>query len=287
MKVRRPKFDFSDALPDWCIDREFGATWNASSMMLPTLEPFMNKVVMRVRNELDGEDARTEALKEELAIFVGQEGVHYQIHHDYNQVLIKRYPRLADFEEEMRSYYAGALKSKSMRWLTGFGQTFEMFGPIYACMWLDDFDDILERSQPVVVNMWKWHWAEEYEHRTSLFRAHNLYNSSYAYRMKILVETMRVLKDFQYRMLNYMLEMDRGHMSQPERRQSIANQKRWARVMGMKLLPPLTRAVLPFHSPEHMPEPRGYRGFMDWFESSPGERSTAHFTGDGAERMRS
>lgn len=90
MKVRRPTLDFSEALPHWCVDPIFGAMWNASSMMLPTLEPFMNRVVSKVRKDLTGTDPDTMALKEELAVFISQEGNHYQIHESYNAILRAR-----------------------------------------------------------------------------------------------------------------------------------------------------------------------------------------------------
>ena len=148
MKVRTPHFDFSEALPQWCSDREFGATWNAASLLLPTLEPFLNRVIMRARSELKCTDASSLALKEELAVFVGQEGVHYKIHDQYNAILHKQYPGLAAYEEKMSQYYSSILKTESMRFLTGFCESFEMVGPIYAVIWLDNFDDIFKNSQP-------------------------------------------------------------------------------------------------------------------------------------------
>jgi len=269
MKVRHPRFDFSEALPHWCPDLEFGATWNAASMMLPTLEPFLNRVMIKVRSEIKGTDTDSITLKEELATFVSQEGVHYKIHEAYNNVLLRHYPGLAKTEDRMKAYYANIQKTESMRFLTGFCESFEMVGPIYAKMWLDAFDEdnLLTNSQPVVVNMWKWHWAEEYEHRTSCYRAHKRYSTNYLYRLYILGHTMNVLKNFQYEMIDLMLEADRASMTEAQRKASIANQRRWGKVMTRKLMPPLLKGAMPFHSPVNMPAPDNYASYMSWFEA--------------------
>lgn len=228
----------------------------------------MNRVVSKVRKDLTGTDPDTMALKEELAVFISQEGNHYQIHESYNAILKKHYPGLVPMEKAMADYYARIFKTKSMRFLTGFGETFEMFGPIYARIWLDDYNDILVQSQPIIVNLWKWHWSEEYEHRTSLYRAHKLYNSSYFYRIYMMAYTMRVLKSFQYGMMNHMLEVDRQSMTEAERRESIKSQKRWTLAMSKKIAGPLLKGVIPFYSPIEMPEPKNYRGFITWFEQN-------------------
>jgi predicted metal-dependent hydrolase len=69
MKVRRPHFDFSDALPHWCPDLEFGTAWNAASMVLPTLEPFLNRVMIKARSEIKGADPASVALNRTLLLF--------------------------------------------------------------------------------------------------------------------------------------------------------------------------------------------------------------------------
>jgi predicted metal-dependent hydrolase len=269
MKVRRPHFDFSDALPHWCPDLEFGAAWNAASMILPILEPFLNRVMIKARSEINGADAASVALKEELAIFVSQEGVHYKIHDAYNAVLRRHYPDLAKTEAKMAAYFSKQLKAQSMRFLTGFCESFELVGPIYAKLWLDSFDadGLLSRSQPVVVDMWKWHWSEEYEHRTSCYRAHKQYSFNYPYRMYMLGYTLNVLKKFQYEMTDYMLEVDRAGMTPAQRQASIANERRWKNVTTRNMLPPLLSAALPFYSPVNMPEPENYRRYITRFES--------------------
>jgi uncharacterized protein len=177
----------------------------------------------------------------------------------------------------MASFYAHILKTRSMRYLTGFCEAFEMVGPILARFWLDAFNELLERSQPVVVNMWKWHWAEEYEHRTTCWRAYGRYSQSYPHRLYMLAHTQWVLKGFQYELIAHMLEADRASMTPAERRASIDNESRWKRVMVGKLVPPLLRGALPFHSPVHMAPPRNYAAFLAWFEADMARASHSNY----------
>ena len=66
MQLRRPKFDFSKSPVHWARNSEFAQMINVSSVWLPYLERFLNRVMAKASNQLDPSDPRTPGLKEDI-----------------------------------------------------------------------------------------------------------------------------------------------------------------------------------------------------------------------------
>src|SRR5262245_22967720 len=98
MLARRAPIDFERADPLWTpVHPMFGHTMNASSSMLPYLEPYLIKVMKQARERIAPE--RRELL-DDLGVFIQQEANHYTTHERYNAVLRRRYAGLEPFEAE-------------------------------------------------------------------------------------------------------------------------------------------------------------------------------------------
>ena len=54
MRVRQPKFDFSNTRAHWAVSPEFAQLQNATSIIIPYLERFLNKVMGKARQAIDG-----------------------------------------------------------------------------------------------------------------------------------------------------------------------------------------------------------------------------------------
>lgn len=183
MKVREIDIDFSAAKVYWTPqDPEFAQFWNGTSTFLPYLEPFLNKTV-REGARLLPDDALQ--LKEDCRIFIAQEGRHYRNHAKFNEKLrASGYPELAAREARMKADYDRFWETKGLKYCLGYAEGFETLGPILACFFLEGARELQKPDvDDPTADLWRWHLAEEYEHRhVANYLFHGIYKS-YWYRL--------------------------------------------------------------------------------------------------------
>ena len=163
MKARFPEIDFKDANPRWIpAAPSFAHQLNGVSLVLPYLELYLVKVMRSARPRVA--EVAPELLPD-LDVFNQQEANHYRLHAAYNEVLHKHYPRLQPFEAKIGSDYEGFLREKSLAWNLSYCEGFESDGLISSEFFLHEIEDLLETADPAVTQLWRWHLAEEFEHR--------------------------------------------------------------------------------------------------------------------------
>ena len=260
MKARTPGLDFSQSLPAWSPHREFAHMFNAFSVIIMQLEPYLNKTAARVRAQLPAGDP----LRDDLGIFIRQEAMHTHIHRQYNAALYRAgYDGLQAIEREMAEEYQHFLCEKSLRWNTGYAQGFEIVGPIYAEFIFEHVDDWLDGADPQVADMWRWHLAEEYEHRMVAHDAYHRVGGGYFHRLWITWKTLGHLARFNARAERHMLERDAEIMSADERRASRARTRQVHRRLSLFLLRKIFPVLLPWYTPARWRMPKGAEQLLD------------------------
>jgi len=255
MKVRKPNFDYATSLPHWCKSNPgFSQLQNLGSLMLPYLEPYLNTVMRRAQVKLDPEHP----LNADIALFCKQEAMHYLQHGAYNEKLREAgYARLPEIEKRYEDHFQRLLDQKSLKYNCAYCLGFETIGPVATAMWFEGLDDFLEGADPAVVGLWKWHLAEEYEHRTVAFDVYQTLFGGYFYRVYGLYAFMRDWRAFNREFLKYLLTEDGKKMSADEialsREQLAAFKKRQSRFS----LPRLLRTLSPFYNPRKLTPPKG------------------------------
>ena len=186
MRVRQPQFDFSRSAPFWTpAEPEFAQLSNSTSLIIPYLERFLNKVMAKALKEFTGDDAETQRLRRDIATFIKQKSVHYSTHDAWNDVL----------RADGRSR-AGAVRRRDCRPL-----------PISAGQQVNGVPDRLLRgirnARPAfcdgvvsdkmahyvrgadrnVEMMWRWHTLEEFEHRHVCHEVYHRIHGGYALRI--------------------------------------------------------------------------------------------------------
>lgn len=263
MKPRKPDFDFSNTPARWTKNGEFAHQYNAPSTAIPHLERFLNRVMIKARAEIKGDDPESVALREQISIFIKQEANHYTAHTAFNEAIQRAgYPRLKEFEEEAIAHYRRLLETKSLAFLCAYCEGFETFGPLGAIAWLDQLDEMLEGGDPAAVGLWKWHLMEEYEHRTVCHDVFMRIHGGYFLRLYGFFYQAFFLFRFSARVRAYLLEEDRKSMTEAERQISRRNEKDAARVSRKRGFRQLLRAFLPTYTPYESPEPKNYRQHM-------------------------
>jgi len=166
MRVRKPDVDFSQTSARWAPHGEFAQQMNASSLWIPHLERFLNRVMSQANAKLDASNPRHARLKADIRTFIRQEGNHTALHAAFNAILPRAGYDIAHFERHFEAEFKRLLATKSFKFLCAYCEGFETLGPPMALVWLDEIEDLIGNADQNVVTLWKWHLMEEYEHRT-------------------------------------------------------------------------------------------------------------------------
>ena len=246
MHSRRPALDFANSLPHWAGNREFCQILNAASIVTSQLEPYLNQVMLRARAALPDNSP----LQEELRIFVQQESTHCRYHSRYNRALHEAgYDRLKSLEKMLAADYECFLESRSLKFNLAYCEGFECTGPIYAEFLFEQAADLLEGSDPQVAGLWKWHFAEEFEHRMVAHDAYHRLGGGWLYRLYRLFTTLRHLKKYNALVESHLVEIDRHGMTPEELRRSRKASRQLHRRLNWFLLFRLIRVLSPRYSP--------------------------------------
>lgn len=260
MKVRKPNFSYEHALPHWSWHREFAQANNAASTTLPQLEPYLNRVMRKAKEQLPATEG---ALIADIETFIRQEANHYQQHQRYNETLYRAgYDGLREFEAKLKADYEHFLADKSLRFNVAYAEGFESLGIIYAVFFFEQIDDLLEGADADVAGLWKWHFAEEFEHRTVCYDVYKTLYGGYWYRIYGLLYAIWHLGGYGKRATDYLLAVDRVGMTENEHKVSRSRAAGYQlRLMGF-LLPRVLRIFSPFYSPRRRRWPRGVQEFL-------------------------
>lgn len=259
MKVRRPNLKFLTSLPHWATNRAFAHAYNAASTTLPHLEPYLNLVMGRARDAMPPE---RQALKDQIALFIAQESNHYRLHRRYNEVLHRRYPGVLAFEAKLQAEYDDWLANRPLKFNVAYSEGFECLGIIYTEFFFEQIDDLLAGADPEVVQLWRWHLAEEFEHRTVCYDVYKaLFGSwpggGWLYRLYGFAYAFLHLGAYGNAVAAHLRGEDSRTMSPAERkalrRQFLQLQVR----LGLFALPRLLRILSPRYNPACIRTPRG------------------------------
>jgi len=246
MKARRPDFDYSNSPSQWSKSHAYATNLNAASVVLPILEPYLNRVMAMAKGQMGD---RHPHVREEVEIFILQEGNHYRQHKMQMQQFYANYPDLAKYEAALKADYESFLKNRSLRFNTAYCEGFESVGIINARFFYDRNDDYLDGADPTVVDMWSWHFAEEYEHRMVCYDVQKLFGGYFS-RMYGLFYAARHLAKHHGGIANYMLEVDRAKMTPEDAAHDRHEYKEYERRMRNYVTPRSLRILSPFYNPQ-------------------------------------
>ncbi len=268
MLVRRPALNHGAIRAHWAKNHAYAQDVNASSTIPSQVEPYLIRVMRKAKENLPEHEKE---LRAEIDWFIAQEAQHFSVHNEFNAALIKQgYARIPEFEARLRKDYVQFLNKRSLKFNLAYSEGFECMGPVAARRWFDLSDDMLEGADPDAVLLWKWHLAEEFEHRHTIYRIYmrlfarspwEKFWNGWLYRCYGLICAIIHLGKYSDDARAYLLSMDRATMTPDKLAQSkadekIANQHR-ARTMSAIL-----ECLSPFHSPDHFPEPTGMQDYL-------------------------
>jgi predicted metal-dependent hydrolase len=269
MKARFPKFDFAQVKAHWAPSLEFSQNFNSASLIPAYVEPFLLKVMKIAQGKIDQKNVR---LVNELDIFCKQEMQHCKHHLAFNKAIrAQGYEGLKPFEDAIAADYDRFLKTKSLRFNLAYCEGFEAMSSSACEEWFEVYDEFLEGADPQTADLWRWHLAEEFEHRTVCSEVYHELSGlgpvlGYFYRVYGYFYAIKHLGAFQAAACTYLLAKDREAMTPEEVEASVAREKELKKQISKRFLPMMLMVISPFYNPAKRRVPRGQQAFLDQFE---------------------
>jgi predicted metal-dependent hydrolase len=257
MQARFPKFDFSRFRARWAPNPEFAQSYNAFSIVPAYIEPYLVKVMTLAKRELDPAHTR---LHEEMKVFIRQEVQHCKQHVAFNKFMHGAgYSGMLPIEKEYNADYERQFATRSLKFNLAYCEGFEAMGCTAAEVWFSGaLDRFLEGADEYAVQLWKWHLAEEFEHRTVCHDVlHTMFGrgiwrsvvNGYFYRVYGLFVAMRHINGYTRRCADYLIAKDLEGADAQERERSAISRKAFEKAVRNATLPRLLKVLSPFYNP--------------------------------------
>jgi predicted metal-dependent hydrolase len=269
MQVRYPTFDFSKTTPHWNTNTELAQFINAGNIIPAYIEPFLIKVMRKARAELD--PVADAELIADIDTFNKQEAQHMKVHRAMLTLVRENgYEGMASIEKAYEGDYERFLEEKPLNWLLAYCEGFEAFGSTAAEKWVDGhIEDRIEGADPEIVKMFRWHLAEEFEHRTVCHRVYQRLGSqggpvrAYLRRLRGLYDAATHMNGYAVKLCDYLVSVDQQNMTPEEKAASDERLKQAKKVRAAPSLKNLVRILMPWYDPANTTPPRRYESALE------------------------
>ena len=229
MQPREYSFEDLDAIPKyWNLDNPVLTHFeNAFSIMIPPGERFFIDSVRAYEDRVTDDEGR--AL---IEAFVRQEGLHGEAHDRFN-ASYERY----GIDIARQEAYAAKVFRRARRWLPAKIQlgitVFSEHLTAVGAHTLLDAPEVEDEIDPQMLSFWRWHAAEELEHKSVAFDLFHRVGGGYATRMLSVLAAALFLAVPMVRITRALLREDPHEATAADRKQALAVQRR----MGRRQLP--------------------------------------------------
>jgi predicted metal-dependent hydrolase len=253
------QFTYPDDLaPHWNTSRpQWSQVVNASSLLMPYLEPFLIDAVREAIPKI-----ADPALREEAKAYMGQEAHHYKQHRRFNDLLLARgYESLRDYEATLAADYA-ALRTRPLAFRLAYAAGFETMALAIGHMLVRHRVFFFRDADPSVSSLVLWHFVEEVEHKRAAFDVYGAVVGSYRQRLRGLAYAMwHTLR--RTRQAYVMLLAADGRWGTFRTR--VAMKLLMARIAAA-CLPRILESLLPGHDPARIADPAWIREWVALYE---------------------
>jgi predicted metal-dependent hydrolase len=240
------RIDFKGVNLRWARNYDFSTIINSGSPLASAFEPYLNRIIARVRDALP---ENKERVRRDIDLFIAQEGHHYRVHNQFNRELYARYPKLKQFESEIAAAQTRMADTRSLAYNMAYCAGFENLACYMAKFTYEKMLPRYEGGDPRVVTLFLWHNAEEYEHRSACSDAFAAYSGNYFIRIAGFIAFMRLIMSTDKKIRKYMFEIDRSEMSPERRAESIRYERDYNRIFAKYVFPRMIKIFMPFYNP--------------------------------------
>jgi predicted metal-dependent hydrolase len=183
IKPRNRSHNIADALQgEWLDNNAFlTAVFNGMSITFPAGEKFFIDSVRHFAG-----DVTDPVLKNHIKGFCGQEGFHRREHQRYNEALCDaRGYDLDRLEKKLTGRLDWARENLSPLQNLAITVAIEHFTAVLAELLLRP-DSVMNRADPAMRDLWRWHAAEEMEHKSVAFDVYQAVGGSEKLRLSVM-----------------------------------------------------------------------------------------------------
>lgn len=183
--VRKMEFDIPTAAdfdPKWEADNILLSYVSTGvSLYVANLEPFLVKSLRRVLDRVTNDE-----LRENVDRLCRQEAQHYMQHERFNAAILGQgYPGLQERFDRLKADFARFPATKGDKWCVGFVEGFEAYTTEAALKWFEFRLLDHPKTDRRFGDLFKWHLAEEIEHRHVAFDIYEHLYADYFFRVKM------------------------------------------------------------------------------------------------------
>lgn len=152
------------------------------SVFFPEGERFFMASVQAFRRAIADDPALRAAVRD----FCAQEGIHGREHRSYNAMLAAQGIDVDGMEKKVERILARATRLTPKRWQLAATAALEHFTAILGHLVLER-PEILEGADPTMAALWRWHSAEENEHKAVAYDVYLAAGGNYPERVVVMM----------------------------------------------------------------------------------------------------
>jgi hypothetical protein len=263
---RKPALDLKATPLIWSHVPEFAIYSNASSICIPYYEHYLNNVAKSVRDEC--RHTKPE-LAEVLDDFIRQEATHARYHTEFNRRFLDRgNPELEAVVKALVANLQQMRKRRSLAYNMGFCAGFENTATYSAIYLFEHCDDLFEGADANGANLFLWHVAEEFEHRSACHDAFMAISGNYYIRIAALTHSFMHVGKYFNRAADVMLKQWQAGLSERDRKESQHRHRALMRRQQRFIVPRLGTLLHPRFDPAGFAVPPKIAHALDHFSGS-------------------
>lgn len=184
LEVRNYRFATGDDVPrHWHGGRRsITRFFDNLSVFFPAGERFFVASVRAFHDAVADEPALRRAVRD----FCAQEGIHGREHRRYNAMLAAQGLPVDDMERRVERLLARVSAKTSPRWQLAITASLEHFTALLGHILLER-PELLEGADPTMAALWRWHAAEENEHKAVAFDVYLAAGGTYGERVRVML----------------------------------------------------------------------------------------------------
>jgi predicted metal-dependent hydrolase len=198
--VRNLRFTMDESVPRYWHGgrRAVSIFCDNLSIFFPAGERFFVKSVRNYQSAVT-----TPALEQEVRAFCGQEGVHSREHESYNEMLKRHGYPVEEMEKRVEAILNRVSTRSPEEMQLAVTCALEHFTSLLGAMLLEN-PRMLDGADPTMAALWRWHSAEENEHKNVAFDVYKAAKGAYPTRVAAMLGATAI---FWFKVFDHQIRM--------------------------------------------------------------------------------
>jgi uncharacterized protein len=247
MILRKPDLPTATGAVIWSRVPEFALYWNGASAVIPYVEFYLNNVMHEVRTLYGLANPKLQA---ELDLFIAQERNHAQYHVAFNKRLYEAgFETLKPLVETITQELKTMREKRSLAFNVAYCAGFENAATFSSKYLLEECDAEFSGADAGGANLFLWHVAEEFEHRSVCHDTLMSVSGNYFMRVAGVIYAFWHINRSFARAANIIFNVYRGAMTPAQRKASAKIVRRIRRKQFAYTLPRILSLLSPYFHP--------------------------------------